>query len=154
MSSTVSDTRRPWLLPPEEVNDPTEVPTSSGAVLVIDDQEDVRETFQLALEASGFDVQAVAGGAEGLRALRGAKKVALVLLDLMMPNMDGWRFRNEQLADPRIAQVPVIVVTGAPLSEVVHSELGAADYLVKPVGMAHLVSVVERFCVRTDDPPR
>ena len=63
-----------------------------------------------------------------------------------MPGMDGWGFRREQRADPRLKDVPTVVVTGEPLARVVESELYANEYLLKPVGRDHLISVVSEYC--------
>jgi CheY-like chemotaxis protein len=133
-------------------NDPAVTPAPGAArtghdrVLIIDDEEDVRDTFAQFLEHAHFDVAVAAGGSEGLELLHADRSIRLVLLDLNMPNMDGWRFRHEQRSDPRLGAIPTIIVTGAPLDQVVHRELDAADYLLKPVGRDHLVSVVARYC--------
>ena len=116
-----------------------------GRVLIIDDDLDVRETLAEGLRGAGFDVAEASSGAEGLRLLRTDAQVGLVLLDLMMPEMDGWRFRYEQRMDPRLAGIPTIITTGAPLGDVVDGELKANDYLLKPIGLQHLVSVVAHY---------
>jgi CheY-like chemotaxis protein len=116
-----------------------------GRVLLIDDDRDVREVLADGLRAAGFDVAEAATGAEGLRLLRNDTRVGLVLLDLMMPEMDGWRFRYEQRMDPRLAGIPTIITTGAPLGDVVDRELEASDYLLKPIGLQHLISVVAHY---------
>ena len=98
------------------------------------------------LEHAGFEVVTASGGAEGLRMLRDDSAIGLVLLDLMMPEMDGWRFRHAQRADARLASVPTLVVTGAALGPGVRDELQAADYLAKPVTPDLLISTVARLC--------
>jgi two-component system, chemotaxis family, chemotaxis protein CheY len=120
-----------------------------GRVPVIDDDDAIRRVFQRYLESAGFEVVGAASGAEGLRILRNGAQVGLVLLDLMMPDMDGWRFRNAQAGDERLAAIPTVIVTGSPLSSVVHAELKAADYLLKPIGRDHLLSVAVHYCLRT-----
>jgi len=124
-----------------DISEPT-----PGRVLVIDDDAAVCEMLSRTLQASSFDVVAVTGGAAGLRILRADPSIRLVLLDLQMPEMDGWRFRHEQLSDPKIATVPTIVVTGTPLADILDEHLRATDYLLKPVGRAHLLSVVASYC--------
>ena len=114
-------------------------------VLVIDDDEAVRETLADGLRQAGFDVLDSGNGAEALEILRNDGQIGLVLLDLLMPEMDGWRFRHEQRSDPRLAAIPTVVTTGAPLVEVVDRELRADDYLLKPIGLEHLVSVVAHY---------
>jgi CheY-like chemotaxis protein len=119
-----------------------------GRVLIVDDDPNLRMVFQRQLESGGFAVVAAASGAEGLSALRRDPKIGLVLLDLMMPDMDGWRFRHAQASEERLASVPTIVVTGSPLHTIVDAELNAAAYLLKPVGREHLLSVVRSHVVR------
>jgi CheY-like chemotaxis protein len=123
-----------------------EEPLPRNRILVIDDDLEVRSTFMELLQFAQFDVVSASGGAEGLRMLRYDPRIGLVLLDLMMPEMDGWRFRHAQRADTRLNVIPTIVVSGSPLGNIVHEELQAADYLLKPVGREHLISVVASYC--------
>ena len=116
-----------------------------GRVLVVDDDDGVRTAMQRQLAHAGFDVVAAASGPEGLERMRQDPSIRLVLLDMMMPGMDGWGVRREQMQDTALAQVPVIVLTGAPLPTLVHEQLRAADYLLKPVGREHLLSVVSNY---------
>ena len=117
-----------------------------GRVLVIDDDDGVRTVMRKQLQHAGFDVVVAASGAEGLAILRADASIRLVLLDMIMPVMDGWGVRQKQIEDPRLAQVPAIILTGAPLPSLVHDQLKAADYLLKPVGRDHLISVVSNYC--------
>ena len=116
-----------------------------GRVLLVDDDTAVRETLAEGLRLAGFDVAEAASGSEGLQILRKDPHIGMVLLDLLMPEMDGWRFRHEQRTDPRLASIPTVITTGAPLADVVDRELKAADYLMKPIGLEHLVSVVAHY---------
>ena len=126
--------------------DPDPPDVGPGRVLVVDDDDDVREVFKSILMLAGFDVVEASGGAEGLKLLRSDRSIRLVLLDLTMPEMDGWRFRHEQQSDPRLSRVPTVVVSGEPLAHIVDEELRAADYLSKPVGRDHLIGVVAKYC--------
>lgn len=117
-----------------------------GRVLVVDDEDGIRQVMTRQLARSGFDVVAAASGQEGLDVLRADQSIRVVLLDMKMPTMDGWSFRRAQLADATIARVPAIVLTGVPLPSLLHEQLQAADYLLKPVGREHLVSVVSNYC--------
>ena len=117
-----------------------------GRVLVIDDDEGVRIVMRKQLQHAGFDVVSAASGSEGLEMMRQDPGIRLVLLDMIMPVLDGWGVRQKQMEDPELAQVPVIILTGAPLPSLVHAQLHAADYLLKPVGRDHLISVVSNFC--------
>jgi CheY-like chemotaxis protein len=121
----------------------------AGRVLVVDDDAAVREVFERVLRLGGFDVVVAAGGEEGLRILRDDPTICLVLLDLEMPNVDGWKFRKIQRDDPRVADISTIIVTGSAVPDVMHEELLATDYLFKPVRREDLVKVVSRYCHRT-----
>jgi CheY-like chemotaxis protein len=126
--------------------DPHPPNVGPGRVLVVDDDDDVRDVFKSILMLAGFDVVEASGGAEGLKLLRTDRSIRLVLLDLTMPEMDGWRFRHEQRSDPRLSRIPTVIVSGEPLAHIVDEELRAADYLSKPVGRDHLVGVVAKYC--------
>jgi DNA-binding response OmpR family regulator len=123
-------------------------PTSRrvGAVLVVEDEVNVRQALARTLRLSGFAVIEASNGDEGIKTLRDGPPIALVLLDLNMDPMDGRTFRKLQLAEPRLASVPTVVLTGAPLTDVDDATLRADDYLLKPVGREHLVSVVSAYC--------
>lgn len=93
---------------------PTSRPAARPLILVIDDEAMVRDTVAEFLDDEGFNVLAAADGAEALALLgRSAIRPALILLDLAMPNVDGWGFRELQTRDPALASIPVIVVTAA-----------------------------------------
>jgi CheY-like chemotaxis protein len=131
---------------PTAVRDGGPAQPKAGRVLIVDDDRAVRELFRRSLELARFDVVVAAGGEEGLRLLGADPTIRVVLLDLAMPGMDGRRFRDVQRADPRLAAIPTMIVTGSSLAQVVHDELMADDYLLKPIGREHLVSVVSRYC--------
>jgi CheY-like chemotaxis protein len=115
-------------------------------VLVVDDEVSMRTIFGRSLRNAGFDVVVAEGGPEGLQKLREDSSIRLVLLDLNMPEMDGWMFRNEQRADPQLRDVPTVIMTGEPLTHIVSRPLEAAEYLLKPFGIDHLISVVSTYC--------
>ena len=117
-----------------------------GRVLVVDDEKTMQTLYRRSLQGAGFDVVIAKDGPDGLQKLREDPEIRLVLLDLNMPVMDGWGFRAEQRADPKLREVPTVVVTGEPLARLVESELHAAEYLLKPVGREHLISVVSDYC--------
>src|SRR5262245_24952755 len=105
---------------------------SDRLVLVVDDQESTREAFALLLREVGYRVAMAGNGQEALDQLR-VERPALILLDLVMPVMDGWQFRDAQRADPTLAEIPVVVCSS---TWEVHNRatgLGAAAYLPKPV---------------------
>jgi CheY-like chemotaxis protein len=117
-------------------------------VLIVDDDLDIRSTLREALEFEGHTVRAVANGREALEDLRGQNAVCVILLDLMMPVMNGWEFREEQLKDPRIAKVPVLVISADGNAEVKAASLTANGYLKKPIRVKDLFDAVARYCPR------
>ena len=116
-----------------------------SAIVSADALKSVREMVCQALKLAGFDVMEASSGGEALDLLRSNAWIGVILLDLKMPDMDGWRFRLAQRTDPRLAAIPTVITTGAPLSEVLDCDLKAADYLLKPVGLEHLISVVAHY---------
>jgi CheY-like chemotaxis protein len=115
-------------------------------VLVVDDERGIRELFRRVLLLAGYDVLLAAGGAEGLQLLGRNPDIGLILLDLDMPYIDGSRFRAAQLADPRLAGVPTVVVTGMALTDALRAELHADAYLTKPAPPAQLTATAARYC--------
>jgi CheY-like chemotaxis protein len=124
----------------------------SGAVLVVEDDVNVRQAIARLLRLSGFSALEASSGSEAIETMRGEGAIALVLLDLNMDLMDGRQFRQVQLEDPQLADIPTVVLTGAPLADVDDATLRADDYLLKPVGREHLVSVVSAYCLPESAP--
>ena len=120
--------------------------TDSGApwVMIVDDEEDIRSMIRLALELKGYNVVEASDGRDALRQLREGARPGLILLDLMMPGMNGWDFRDQQARDPELAEIPVLVFTGDTRITQKVRELGAAGYVKKPVGFHSLQAVVEK----------
>lgn len=114
-------------------------------ILVVDDDCDVRLALVALLRAEGFTVTEAPDGREALRILRtSGEAFGLVVLDLMMPVMNGWQFRREQQEDPALASIPVLVLSaGANVGEVAAS-IGAAGYIKKPINLEELLGVVQR----------
>jgi CheY-like chemotaxis protein len=113
------------------------------AILVVEDDLDVREALATLLETQGYRVLEAENGLEALGHLRDADfDVCLILLDLFMPVMN----REEQLRDPTMAAVPVVVVTADVGARRSGKDLRAAEYLTKPVDFDHLLAVVARHC--------
>ena len=96
------------------------------------------------LSLEGFTPVIAANGQEALDYLRGGGHARVILLDLRMPVMDGWAFRKEQKADPGIAGIPVIVLSGAEGDRV--PELDAAASFKKPVSFPEIITVVRQLC--------
>ncbi len=106
-------------------------------VLVIEDDRDIRETIAALLDSEGYETDQARDGLEGLRQAR-EHPPSLILLDLMMPVMNGWQFRDAQRGDPEIAHVPVVVV-----SAVAGRAPDAAACVPKPFEVGELLAVVE-----------
>ena len=118
-------------------------------ILLVEDDFAIRETVAEVLVGEGFQVTCAANGAEALRRLdEAADQPALILLDLMMPVMDGWEFRHAQRRDPRIAGIPVIVLSAGAGLEARVSGLAPAAFLPKPFELDHLLHAVGRLCGR------
>lgn len=114
-------------------------------VLIIEDDDDIRETLFEVLEDNGFEPSAAANGAEALALLRSAAaKPNVILLDMMMPVLDGWGFRSAQLADPALSEIPVIVLTAHASIEETARTLGATGFLRKPVRLDPLLDAIRR----------
>jgi CheY-like chemotaxis protein len=114
-----------------------------GMVLLVEDDVDVREAVTDTLEDAGYQVMTARHGQEALDLLRTRDpRPCLILLDLMMPVMDGWQFRELQSKDPALAEIPVVALSA---HGGLHA-LGAADHLRKPVQLRALMDVVARFC--------
>jgi CheY-like chemotaxis protein len=113
-------------------------------ILVVDDDDAIRESVVEALEDASYPVKAAHDGREALNILRrGEGRPCLVLLDLMMPVMDGWAFAQEQAQDPALAGVPVCVITavgaGRPIPD-------AVAVVRKPFRLKDLLDVVQQHC--------
>jgi CheY-like chemotaxis protein len=118
--------------------------TDDEFILVIDDDEDIRESLSDLLSDSGHRVRVAANGREGLRLLRGNPAPCMILLDLMMPIMNGWQFVQEQSGDPSLASIPVWVITAA--GDAHPPPAGVSGVLRKPFRLNDLLNVVERNC--------
>jgi CheY-like chemotaxis protein len=120
------------------------------SVLVIEDDAEIRELLAQILGEEGFAVSTAADGRQALDHLRTcARPPELIVLDLMMPTMDGWQFRSEQLADAKLRDIPVVVLTALSPAESTRRAIDAARILHKPIDLTELLDTVER--VRTQD---
>ncbi len=122
--------------------------TGTGCtVCVVDDDDDIREVLADVLSEEGFDVVAAGDGESALGLLHSrAPACRLILLDLMMPRMNGWEFRRKQLEDPAIAEIPVLLLTGAGNGAKAIDELHVAGTIEKPVELDVLLAKVAQYC--------
>jgi len=116
------------------------------AILIVDDDYDVRGSIAALLEGEGYRVLEAEDGAAALRCLRSPESFCLILLDLFMPVMNGWAFRAEQLRDPTLSSIPVLVITADATASRQAANLGAVDWLVKPLHFDRLLNVVAEHC--------
>src|SRR6187549_767573 len=112
-------------------------------VLLVDDDDDLREALRTRLERRGFSVVAVANGREALDHLFDTDEpIGIILLDLMMPVMDGWTMRQELLSDPALARIPVVVLSGVTDLVSATTGLNATAWLSKPIQFDRLCKLV------------
>jgi CheY-like chemotaxis protein len=112
-------------------------------VLVVDDDLDTRESMREVLEDEGYIVNCVGNGREALDYLHRSPRPCVILLDLMMPVMDGWQFRREQKLDPTIADIPLIVITATGKRPVL---IDADELVMKPLDVGRLFEAIGRYC--------
>lgn len=120
---------------------------TAGTILVVEDDHDIRSSLAELLRMEGYRVDAVANGEEALRHLSHHPKPCLILLDLMMPVMNGWEFRAEQVTRAEWANIPVVVVSGGHDVPSSARQLQASDFMEKPIHVPSLLKTVGRFCV-------
>jgi DNA-binding response OmpR family regulator len=111
--------------------------------LIVEDDADVAEALSLILYDAGYDAEIARNGSEGLERLRSGAPPSLILLDLMMPIMDGFEFRRQQLSTNAFAKVPVVVVTADGDGARKAAEMGI-DCLMKPIDIDALLASVSR----------
>jgi CheY-like chemotaxis protein len=114
----------------------------SGTILVVDDNDDLRETVQMLLEAKGFSVAAAGDGRAALEHLRTGARPVLVLLDLMMPDMNGWQFLQHVREDPSLGAIPIVIMTAHKSVDL--APLAPTDVLHKPFDAGKLLATIAR----------
>jgi CheY-like chemotaxis protein len=119
----------------------------AGEILIIEDEQDARELLGEILRFRGFQVTEATNGAEAWKYLQGSGRPGLIILDLMMPSMDGREFRALQLGDPGLASIPVVVMSAVDPSA--PADLGAAAVIQKPLDVLALLELVRSNCLAT-----
>lgn len=115
-------------------------------ILLVEDDQDLRESLQILIRRRGFNIDTAENGRDALEKIRPDAPPCLILLDLMMPVMDGWQLRAELLKRPPLAEIPVVLLSGvADLSSEART-LQAIDYLLKPIDLNRVYQLVSTYC--------
>ena len=118
----------------------------ANQVLIVDDDPDLRDAMEMLLSLQGYEVAVAADGGEALQSLTDQRcQPFLVLLDLMMPGMDGYELVKRMTADPDLADIPVVLLTGAGIQADRRAHELRKEVLRKPITRQMLLAVVERF---------
>lgn len=117
--------------------------TMPGTVLIVEDDKDLREVVSETLTEEGYTVHQATNGLQAMGMLKEGLRPCIVLLDLMMPIMDGWAFRKMQLKDEGIRDIPVIAITASPEAA---AEYIDAPMLRKPMNARTLLNMVAAHC--------
>jgi len=119
---------------------------NQGLILVVEDDTDIREEMAALLEGEGYRVAQARNGQEALERLKQAPLPCMILLDLMMPVMNGWDFRALQMANPSLKEIPTVIVSGAAQAAKEAASLNATGFLQKPFDLDPLLDVIEQYC--------
>ena len=120
--------------------------------LIVDDDRSILEGLLEYLELDGYRAIAATDGREALKLLQAGLRPDVIVLDLLMPRMDGWDFRTAQLNTPSLARIPVLVISASGFSrDTMLKQLRVEEYLSKPVDPAAVSRILDRLA-RTQDP--
>jgi two-component system response regulator MprA len=114
-----------------------------SSVLVVDDDAPVREALADALEDEGYSVMLASNGEEALAKISSARP-DLILLDVMMPSMDGWHFLSARLRDPDVIEVPVLLMSAHPSAVRAAQRIGMVTAVAKPFQLDELLALIVR----------
>ena len=115
-------------------------------ILLVEDDYDIRDAVTVVLEYEGYEVNAVTNGQEALELLHRDSDFCMILLDLMMPVMDGTQFREAQLKDPLLDRIPVVLLSAAHGLKYKAEALHVSGYIPKPPRFDELRGVVDSLC--------
>lgn len=124
------------------------------SILIVEDDQDIRETLEQLLKEEGFPAFTAKNGKEGLEMLKHIPAPSLIILDLMMPVMSGWDFLEAQKASAVYATLPVVIVSALKPSTVFGDREvpnAPAGFLKKPIGLNSLLEIVQQYCVPKQD---
>ena len=114
-------------------------------ILIVEDDDDCREMLAALLVSHGYHIVTAENGAEALMVAR-QYQPCLILLDLMMPVMDGEEFRRTQLADPQIRDIPIVIVSARLGAHEIGRRLGAVGTIPKPLDLDEVAATIEEVC--------
>jgi CheY-like chemotaxis protein len=121
-------------------------PVSENVILIVEDDSAIRTSLAMILEFEGFETRVAENGLDGLHVLETEKTLpSLIILDIMMPIMDGWEFREAQKEHPDAAGVPVVVMTADIHAFEKATKMGAQGFIQKPLNVDHLIKTVSKF---------
>ena len=120
--------------------------SSAKSILIVDDDPGFLKWVAAALAAHGYRVATASDGREALARLRESGPPSLILLDLLMPGVDGWQFREAQLQDPALASIPTVVMTAISRDYVKAGYLPGVEVLPKPFDLPQLLAFVRQQC--------
>jgi CheY-like chemotaxis protein len=122
------------------------MPERTPRVLVVDDDFEFRETLTYVLRDSGYEVVSASDGEEALARLRSGPRPCVIILDLRMPGMNGWQFREAQMRDAALSAIPVLVLSGDGQAAEEARAFGVEVSLKKPVPLDALLRSIQRYC--------
>lgn len=114
-------------------------------ILVVEDDTSIRELLVELLDSEGYDVASAVNGLEGLRVLQTQSKPDLILIDLMMPVMDGYSFRSEQLKNDKWSKIPTVVMSAEANAKEKMKSYNITAFLSKPVELDTILKTVSRY---------
>ena len=125
------------------------VPGCKKTILIVEDDADTSDAIAEVLEDGNYRPLRAPNGAAALDELRAAERApCIILLDMMMPVMDGREFRAQQREDPSLRAIPVVVLSAHADAASYAAQMDAEGYLRKPIDLRVLLETVERFCAR------
>ncbi len=115
-------------------------------VLIVEDDDAIAQALASLLEGEGYRPVRAPDGRSALAELRSGERVSVILLDMTMPGMNGWQFREEQIKDDLLASIPILVCTASARAEEDARKIGSAGWLKKPLDPARLLEVLGEHC--------
>jgi CheY-like chemotaxis protein len=115
---------------------------SRRLVLLVEDEPDMRESLKLLLESEGYRVATALDGKEAIEVMSRAEAPGLIVLDLLLPEMTGWECLAEMRKVERLAQIPVIVISGV-AEELIPQVPGITEHIRKPIDIDHFLTLLE-----------